>query len=138
MVELACPPAAKKTGKTKRKRAKEAKAKRAMGLVEYERLRARVRRLTCSEPWTDAVVHRNTEYPPGGATTGMRPCCCDNCREKRWWPANFVGAGGVAYECFLNTLPLWRLNQLPGSTSSMNQARLNRARRAGKDCEGGF
>lgn len=142
MAETACLAVAvtrgRGTGKTKRKKAKQAKARRAMSGVEYERMRARVRRTTCSEPWTDAVVHHAAEYPPGADATSMRTCRCDNCQGKRWWPANCVGTSGLSYECFLNTLSKWRLKTLPGSTSSINQARLNAARKQGKDCAGGF
>jgi len=119
--------------------------------AEYERALARVRRTTCSEPWTEAVVHRGIEYPPGGDTTGMKLCHCPirmvkteegavevGCGGKRWWPGNAVGSSGLSYECFLDTLPTWRLKKLPGSTSSINQARLNAARKSGRDCAGGF
>ena len=70
---------------------------RALGAKTVKRLRKQVvaeilraKREACSPVWSDDVIHRGVEYPPGGKDTGMVRCA--TCQV--WHPADYLTTSG--------------------------------------------
>ena len=123
--------------KKKHKRRKR-KAAREYSLVERDRIRNRISRVTCSEPWTDQSISQCQRfgvppdshdvadalslyhiYPPPAENTPMLPCRCKRCDGVRLWPAYYIRSSGYSTECAYERMPNSLIEGLEGSVSKV-------------------
>jgi hypothetical protein len=111
-----------------------------------KRVRIGLMRIVCSEAWFDAnwfgcqmivgdaCKRVAAPYPPGGDESLM--VCCKRC--NRATPPQCVSSSGHCDDCRLCLMSPEQIERLPGSTSSINLARLKSSIRRGEQYRGGF
>lgn len=121
-------------------------------LREMERLRNKIIRVTCSEPWTERCRQKFTEhgfssrinnvpramarlkiYPPPAENTPMRACQCDRCHGVRLWPPQYINSRGYSTECAYERMSDYQISQIPPSPGIIDMGRLKAAARAGRE-----
>lgn len=127
---------------TKKRRAKKPKKSIVYDLVQRDRLRVKISRITCSPYWTDHALEKCQRfgvppeskhvasalslyqiYPPPSENTPMRPCRCKRCDGVRLWPAYYIRSSGVSVECAYEAMPRAIMASLEGSISSTRMLR---------------
>jgi hypothetical protein len=90
--------------------------KRRMLIAECKSMEKRFINEACSSVWYEdlwthpsrrndwiPVKDYDIEYPPPAENTPMRRCRCPLCRNAgRFWPAHYIGAGGLSFDCWLD------------------------------------
>jgi hypothetical protein len=77
-------------------------------------------------------------FPPPADNDPMVPCQCNKCGGVRRWPRHYVGSSGISYECKLERMRTYDVEQIPSSPGIIDMARMRAARRAGRHYEGGM
>ena len=104
--------------KARKRKAKKPKKSVVYDLVQRDRLRGKISRITCSPYWTDHALSTCERfgvppeskhiasalsmyhiYPPPAENTPMKPCRCRRCKGVRLWPAYYIRSSGVSTEC---------------------------------------
>lgn len=117
---------------------------------EWDRLRNKVIRVTCSDPWAHAsivaadacgiggnlknvapVLAKLGIYPPVADQTPMRSCACPSCKGVRLWPPHYIRSGGYSVECAYENTPESQMRKLPPSPGVIDMARMKANARIG-------
>ncbi len=126
----------------KKRKSKKPKKSVVYDLVQRDRLRNRISKVTCSPYWTELALETCQRYgvppeskhvasalglyriyPPPAENTPMKPCRCRNCKGERMYPAHYIRSSGVSVECAYELMPQHLSDAIEGSVSS---SRLNR------------
>jgi hypothetical protein len=121
--------------KRKRKRPKKSVV---YDLIQRERLKVKISRITCSPWWTDHALATCERYgvppeskhvasalslyhiyPPPAENTPMKSCRCKHCKGVRMWPAYYIRSSGVSTECAYEAMGRDRMAAIGGSESSV-------------------
>lgn len=124
--------------KARKRKAKKPKKSVVYDLVQRDRLRGKISRITCSPYWTDHAIATCERfgvppeskhvasalslyhiYPPPAENTPMLPCRCKRCDGIRLWPAHYIRSSGVSVECAYEAMGLVRMDRIGGSESSV-------------------